>query len=97
MSPWRRVLYILTLKCDESARLQSAAMDRTLAGYERAAVRLHLVSCRGCKRYRRFLLVLRALVGELVNSELDTQLDGPIGHALSAESKSRMKRVLGRG
>jgi len=94
MSPVRRVLYILTLRCDESARLQSEAMDRRLAVYERAAMGLHLVSCRGCKRYRRFLRVLRALVRAVAIAEMDTHPDGPRG--LSAESKSRMKLLLGR-
>ena len=96
MNPVKRVLYILTLRCDESARLQSQAMDDELLGYERLALRMHLLSCRGCKRYRRYLRVFRSLIGSIIREELGADWDGGGGSTLSPEAKSRMKSLIGR-
>lgn len=49
MRPWRAVKMLLTLKCDESARLLSDATLRPLTRVERWAVRLHQISCRFCR------------------------------------------------
>ncbi len=94
MNPIRRVMYILTLRCEESARLQSQALDGGLLGYERFALRMHLVTCRGCKRYRRYLRVIRSLIRSILQEELGADWDGAGGRALSPKSKLRMKSVI---
>lgn len=43
---------ILTLRCDEATRLVSDGLDRELHPMERIALRMHLISCRPCKRMR---------------------------------------------
>ena len=46
------LLQILTLTCDGSSRLVSDGFERELNMVESAALRVHLFSCRGCKRMR---------------------------------------------
>ncbi len=53
---WR----ILTLPCEEAARIMSDGMDRALTNVERIALRAHLISCRSCKRFRKQLMVIDA-------------------------------------
>ena len=55
MSFWRAIKLLLTLHCEESARLQSEALERNLTGVERWAVRLHFLSCRACRNFKRQL------------------------------------------
>ena len=50
------------LTCKESSRLISDALDRSLSPSERLALRLHLVLCRHCRRFRRNLHLLRTLL-----------------------------------
>lgn len=50
---WSTVKMLLALKCDESTRLVSESMDRDLPRVERWAIRLHAISCRSCRRFRR--------------------------------------------
>ncbi len=51
---------ILTLPCEEAARIMSDGMDRALTRVERIALRAHLISCRSCKRFRKQLTVIDA-------------------------------------
>lgn len=48
------------LKCREATRLMSEAQDRELESAEHLSLRLHLVTCRGCRAYRRQMDFLRA-------------------------------------
>lgn len=48
------------LKCREATRLMSEAQDRELESGEHLSLRLHLVTCRGCRAYRRQMDFLRA-------------------------------------
>lgn len=43
---------ILTLTCDQSSRLVSDSQERELELHERVALRLHMASCKGCRRMR---------------------------------------------
>ena len=53
MSIVKAIRMLLALHCDESTLLISSGQDRTLAPVERWAVRLHLISCRSCRRFRK--------------------------------------------
>ena len=46
---------LLTLHCEESTRIQSEGLDRDLSAVERWAVRLHSLSCKVCRRFRKQL------------------------------------------
>ena len=59
MAIWRAINLLLTLKCDESTRLVSESFERKLTGVERWAVRLHAVSCGGCRRVKKQLIFLK--------------------------------------
>lgn len=52
MSVFRKLKLILTLTCDQSTRLVSDSHERELQGYERAALKLHMQSCKRCRRMR---------------------------------------------
>ena len=53
---------VLLSTCRDAAPLISQAMDRGLAAQDRAAVRLHLLICPSCRRYRGQLVMLRRLL-----------------------------------
>ena len=53
---------IFTLACNEASRLLSAREDRELTGTEQVALRLHLVICRSCRCYKKFLRFLRRII-----------------------------------
>ena len=59
MSVRHALKMLLTLHCDEASRFTSDGLDRTLTPVERWALRLHLVSCRTCRRFRRQLAFLQ--------------------------------------
>jgi len=48
--------------CREISRLVSMSMDERLTLYQRTGLRLHLLMCRYCTRYRRQLFFLRELM-----------------------------------
>ena len=76
--------------CREVARKVSDSMDRDLPLFHRLGIRIHLLMCKLCSRYRRQLLLIRdaiqlyALHGE----------DKDISVTLPPESKDRIKQVL---
>lgn len=47
------------LKCRQATDLMSEALDRELAQGERLALKLHLLTCRGCRAYRGQLAFIR--------------------------------------
>ncbi|BCX81926.1 hypothetical protein MIT9_P1508 [Methylomarinovum caldicuralii] len=49
------------LNCEQAARLASEGLDRPLTLKERLALRFHTLMCRGCRRYRRHLEILRRI------------------------------------
>ena len=59
MSLFSDLKLILTLNCRESSRLVSDSLDRKLRWSERWAVRLHVLICWSCRRFKQQLLLLR--------------------------------------
>lgn len=57
---------LLTLSCRRASQLLSKAQDTPLTRTERAALRLHLLICRSCRRFNRQLILLRQLIQVLV-------------------------------
>ena len=54
----KNVWRILTLPCEEAARLMSDERDAALSRLDRMALRAHLLSCKSCKRFRHHLRVI---------------------------------------
>ncbi len=80
---WFRVL---NLPCRDMAALISASADQALPPGKRFALRLHLLYCSACRRYKKQLAILSTAVSRLAD-------DSPIGQ-LSDESRERLKRSL---
>jgi len=80
------------LSCNDVTRLLSESMDHSLPPGKRIGVRLHLLICKFCARYKRQLLLIRETVRRLVAEE-DTSW-GPPGEPLSEEVKERIRRSL---
>jgi hypothetical protein len=85
---------ILTLSCDESSHLLSDSSDRRLNRVERLALRLHLVTCRNCRRFRRQLQLFREAIDRLVDG---TVPESPAAASLSPEARRRIEDALRRG
>lgn len=72
--------------------LVSESLDRRLPFGERLAVRLHLMMCRLCSRYRKQLLALRDVVNRYVEEMEPSKTHNPF--SLSEEARSRIRLVL---
>lgn len=95
MNRLRHLLHLLTASCEEIAELASQSLDREMPRLERFAIRLHLVYCSACRRYRRQLRLLRDASRRLA-SEWQNQLaaDDAASPSLSPEARERLKRAL---
>lgn len=58
MSMLKNIKLVLTLSCRDASRLLSDRSARRLALHERLALRMHLLICRGCRRFRNYLQML---------------------------------------
>ena len=88
MTPPEIVWKVLTLPCREAARLTSESLDRPLPAHDRLAVRLHILVCVSCRRYRRQVLALRR-----ISSRLAERVD-PTTTTLSDDVREQIKRSL---
>ncbi len=76
--------------CKEVSRRVSEAMDHRLSFYQRMLIRMHLLMCRYCARFRRQVLLL----GKLCRSrQLDERfLDATV--VLPAEARKRIRQAI---
>ncbi|MGD1969648.1 MAG: hypothetical protein PVH74_16715 [Desulfobacterales bacterium] len=76
--------------CKEVSEMVSESMDRALPFYQRVLMRLHLLMCKYCARYREQLETIRAAsrYEQLHGKELDDS------QALSNDGKERLKEFL---
>lgn len=89
MMPW---LSRLLPTCRDMSRLLSDAMDRDLPFHMRARMRLHLLTCVLCERYKDQLHLIReALRKDDAGMEDKGSAKKP---CLSAEAKERIQRAL---
>lgn len=80
------------LSCKEAAALISESLDRKLPLGQRMALRLHLLMCRFCSRYRAQLLTLRAAIRRYME---EVELAGSAGpFFLSEESRRRIRQAV---
>ncbi len=86
------ILKILTLNCREAAELVSATEDKRISRAERLALRLHLLICAPCRRYRRALHKLRQ-VTKAAMEQLESVGQLP-GTQLSDEARNRLRRAV---
>ncbi len=91
------------LSCKEISHLVSESLDRKLPFHQRLQVRLHLLMCQFCSRFRKQLLFLRdaarhyLLAGEETEPPplyLPPRLGGDTEGGLSPDARARIKRSL---
>ena len=80
------------LSCKDVTRLISLSMDRSLPLGKRIGVRIHLLICRFCARYKRQLLLIRETARQLVAGE--EPAEGPFSGVLSEDARERIRQSL---
>lgn len=80
------------LSCKEVSQLVSESLDRDLPFWQRLQVRMHLLMCRFCSRFRKQILFLRDAARHFVMASEDTGT--AVSPGLSAEACDRIKRSL---
>ncbi len=84
----------LTLSCRDVARLVSDSLDHELSPGERLVVRLHLIYCTPCRRYRRQIMQLRAALARLASGRLPEQNESAPETKLPDHVREQIKRRL---
>jgi hypothetical protein len=80
------------LSCKDVTQLISEAMDTSLPIGKRIGMRLHLLMCKFCSRYKRQLLLIRETVRRIVATE---EKPGELPEeTLSEEAKERIRKSL---
>lgn len=87
---------MLTLRCPHATRLISESMDRPLTRRERFGLRMHLLTCRPCARFKKQWHSLRALFSRSfeVETEDPTNATPPMPVGLSNQARDRIKSAL---
>ncbi|HEY7586869.1 MAG TPA: hypothetical protein VH866_10215 [Candidatus Deferrimicrobiaceae bacterium] len=80
------------LSCKDVTQLISESMDRSLPMGKRIGVRIHLLICRFCARYRRQLLLIRDTVRQIITAE--ERPGAPFGETLAPDARERIKASL---
>jgi hypothetical protein len=80
------------LSCKEVSRLVSESLDRKLPLWQRIQMRLHLLMCRFCSRFRKQTLFLRGAARRYLMAVEETEAVS--GTVLSSEARDRIKRSL---
>lgn len=78
--------------CKEVTRIVSESLDRRLPIQQRMGLRIHLMMCRFCSRYRRQLLILRKAIR--LHLQHGATMEPLV--ILLPEAKERIKSALNR-
>ena len=76
--------------CKAVTRMVSESMDRKLPFYQRMGIRMHLLMCKLCSRYRRQLLFLR----ETIRLQAASSEDIESAIVLPPGARERIKRSI---
>ena len=76
--------------CKDVSQKISESMDRTLPLHHRMFIRIHILMCKYCLRFRRQLLMLRETARKIDLSP--EAVDSALG--LSQEAQDRMKKAI---
>ena len=80
------------LSCKEATRLVSDSLDRKLQLRVLLLLRIHLLLCKFCTRYRKHLLFIREAIRR--HPDRVERLEEPSSPSLSPEARERIKRSL---
>ncbi|MCS6288095.1 MAG: zf-HC2 domain-containing protein [Nitrospira sp.] len=82
----------LLFTCRDMSHLLSDGMDRTLPFHTRLRMRLHLLICVLCRRYKQQLALIRNVLRKNGTTLIDdTRANAP---GLAPEAKARIQRAL---
>ncbi len=88
---WR----ILNGPCRDMTALISRSMDERLGFWERFGYKLHLLYCRACRRYRKQLVTLRAVIRAAASDA--TESAAAPGATLSPDARKRIQDAIQEG
>jgi hypothetical protein len=88
----RRLMDQLMPGCDVVSRKISESLDRPLSLRDRLRIRLHLMFCTFCTRYRRQLMEMRNMLESNRQKEEDPRATGR--PCLSDQARQKIKRSL---
>ncbi len=83
------------LTCKEVAQLLSDSLDRKLPLSQRVSLRIHLLMCKLCPRFREHILFLKKTLHQLPLEAEGEHLF--TSESLSAEARGRIQRALAGG
>ena len=89
MARLKRIIYLLNMPCNDVAELISRSLDEELPRSERMAVRLHMMYCSMCRRFRKHVLRLRETMKQISQSHEAEELN--LETSLSAEARERIR------
>ena len=76
--------------CRKVTRMVSDSLDHKLPLYQRFGIRIHLMMCKFCSRYRNQLLLMRKIIGPKMMDKKETDLS----IKLSSKARERIKRLM---
>jgi hypothetical protein len=83
------------LSCRKTTQLISESFERKLSLLEKLAVRMHLLVCRLCPRFRSQILFIENAMRQMRSSEKETEiLEGSDRPALSPEAVERIRSSI---
>jgi hypothetical protein len=77
-------------RCKEVTRMVSESLDRKLPLYQRIGIRIHLLMCKFCSRFKKQLLFLRETIRLNVERGKDTELSTK----LPPEARERIRKSI---
>lgn len=87
MKPWM-------FNCKKVTQLLSESLDRNLPLYQRMGMRIHLMMCKFCSRYKEQLLFLRKTARLYSESSEDSDLSIQLSSEVGKRIKESMVRFL---
>jgi hypothetical protein len=87
MKPWM-------FNCKKVTQLLSESLDRNLPLYQRMGMRIHLMMCKFCSRYKEQLLFLRKTARLYSESSEDSDLSIQLSSEVGQRIKESMVRFL---
>ena len=76
--------------CKKVTRMVSDSLDHKLPLYQRFGIRIHLMMCKLCSRYKDQLLLMRKIIGPKMMDKKETDLS----IKLSSKVRERIKRLM---
>ncbi len=90
MAYLRDFFRVLNLPCKEHTRLLTRELDEPLSRGEQAGLRLHLLICRGCYRFKKQVRYLRSLIAaDLKLLEQGAEMPAAVRERLSRMIRER--------